>query len=60
MTNQTEIIEYGYGIEAQHITNMQSLVVDNGKVIKLCKGETAWMDAERFASDLFFERQYAR
>lgn len=33
--------------------------ITTGKIVKKFKGETAHMDADRFASDLFFAKKYA-
>lgn len=35
-------------------------VRQNGKHIKTFKGETAWMDAERLATDLALQAKYGR
>lgn len=57
---QTETLTYNYNICVLHDDdNLVSYVVDNGKTVKKFKGESAWMDAERFAEDLEFERMYA-
>lgn len=54
-----ETKNYGHGITT-HISEdgMIATVKMNGKVKKF-RGETAWMDAERYAQDLVFKIIYA-
>lgn len=56
----TEIRDFGLGVSVEHDdANLMSRVLDNGKKVKVYKGETAWMDAERFAYDLVTKRVFA-
>lgn len=56
----TETLRYDFGICVLHDDdNLLSYVVDNGKTVKKFKGESAWMDAERFAEDMENKRMYA-
>ena len=42
-----ERLYYGWGIAVYHLDSFNSVVLDNGNIIKHFKGETAWSDAER-------------
>lgn len=52
-----EIHDWGHGITTE-TTDMSGVVKRNGKVVKRFRGETAWSDAERYASDLMFKEVY--
>jgi hypothetical protein len=51
------IQQFGYGIIVESDA-MNSVVYVDGKAVKKFKGETAWMKAERYASDLMFKAMY--
>jgi hypothetical protein len=54
-----ETKDYGHGITTQITEDgMLAIVWENGKTKKF-RGETAWMDAERYAQDLVFKVIYA-
>ena len=54
-----ETKDYGHGITTQTTGDgMLAIVWNNGKTKKF-RGETAWMDAERYAQDLVFKVIYA-
>jgi hypothetical protein len=54
-----ETQDYGHGITILTTEDgMLAIVSNNGKTKKF-KGETAWMDAERYAMDLKFKVMYA-
>lgn len=56
----TETLQYGWGVSVEHDdANLISRVFDNREKVKAYKGETAWMDAERYAYDLVTSRTYA-
>jgi hypothetical protein len=50
--------DYGHGITVES-DSMSGVVRVNGKVVKKFKGETAWSDAERHATDLVLKAVYA-
>lgn len=54
-----EIVEFGFGIFVEHHDNMNSYVFYGGRQPKHFFGETAWMDAERYAGDKQLEKKYA-
>lgn len=59
-TMNTETLQFGWGVSVEHDdANLISRVFDNGEKVKAYKGETAWMDAERYAYDLVTSRTYA-
>jgi len=49
-----EITECGFGVTVESSAFL-AVVKRHGKLLAKFKGETAWMDAERFASDLTWE-----
>ena len=50
---QPEITEWGFtGNIVTETTSMTGKVMVNGMTVKKFQGETAWMDAERYAYDL--------
>lgn len=51
--------ECEYGEYAVYSEEVAAVVVKGRKVIKKFKGESAWSEAERYASDQFFKEQYA-
>lgn len=53
-----ETLNHGYGITTE-TDSMSGIVKRDGKVVKKFRGETAWMDAERFARDLAVKAMYA-
>lgn len=53
-----EFKDYGHGITVDSDA-MTGVVRVNNKVVKKFKGETAWMDAERYAMDLMLKVVYA-
>lgn len=53
-----EFKDFGHGITVDSDA-MAGVVRVNNKVVKKFKGETAWMDAERYAQDLVFKVIYA-
>jgi len=53
-----EFKDFGHGITVDSDA-MSGIVRVNNKVVKTYKGETAWMDAERYAMDLAFKVIYA-
>ena len=55
----TERVDFGHGIHVIHISNMASTTYCDNELVKSFYGELAWMDAERLANDLMFERMYA-
>lgn len=56
----TETLQFGWGVSVEHDdAKLISRVFDNGKKVKLYTGESAWMDAERFAYDLTVSRTYS-
>ena len=52
----TEHLEYGIAHHSSH-DGMSAHVTVGGRRVKSFKGETAHMDAQRHAFDLFFEKQ---
>ena len=55
----TETVYFGEHIVVKHLDNMNSVLYVDAKRKKRYHGETAWMDAERDASDIEMERMYA-
>ena len=56
----TETLQFGWDICVVHDdANLTSYVIDDGKTVKVFRGETAWSDAERLADDIVTERSYA-
>jgi hypothetical protein len=53
-----ETTDYGHGITVES-DSMSGIVRVNGKIVKKFRGETAWSDAERHATDLMFKVMYA-
>ncbi len=49
--------EYKYDIQVLEKGVFDAKVLKDGKALKSFKGETAHMDAKRFAMDLFFQEQ---
>jgi hypothetical protein len=49
-----EVTECGFGVTVESDSSL-AVVKKDGKLLAKFKGETAWMDAERFASDLTWE-----
>jgi hypothetical protein len=54
-----ETKDYGNGIFLQVNQNGTLAIVWNNSENKKFRGETAWMDAERYANDLVFKVMYA-
>jgi hypothetical protein len=54
-----DVVEFGFGIEVEHLDNMRSIVLDNGEFVKEFRGEFAWSNAERYAYDMTVKLQYA-
>lgn len=53
------ITTYADGSIITETDAVSGVVRVNGKVVKKFKGESAWMDAERYAMDLAFKIIYA-
>jgi hypothetical protein len=56
--DKMEFKDFGHGITVDSDA-MTGVVRVNNKVVKKFKGETAWMDAERYATDLMLKVVYA-
>ena len=52
-----ELTEWGYGITTE-TDSMNGIVKDNGAIVYLAQGESAWSEAERYAYDLVIAKQY--
>lgn len=52
-----EIQDFGYGIVVKSDTLSAVVYVDD-KAVKKFKGESAWANAERFASDIALKKIY--
>jgi hypothetical protein len=53
-----ETIDHGLGVTTD-TDSMHGVVKQDGKIVKKFHGETAWMDAERYARDLATKIRYA-
>jgi hypothetical protein len=49
-----------WGSYTVYSDSMSGRVVHDGKIIKRFKGETAWIDAERYAEDLWVKEKYSK
>lgn len=54
-----ETTTYADGIIVAETDSISGVVKVGGKVVKEFQGETAWMDAERYAMDLALKRVYS-
>ena len=58
MTDNTETVYFHDSVVVKHLDNMNSVLYVDAKRKMRYHGETAWMDAERDASDIAMERMY--
>ena len=61
MMDENLVHDATYGHYAVYAGSMRAIVVDTltGTTVKRYAGETAWMDADRYAGDLDAQEQYA-
>jgi hypothetical protein len=61
MMSENMTLDETYGHYAVYSESLRAVVVDTltGATLKRYKGESAWSDAERYASDLALNEQYA-
>ena len=61
MSATIEITTYEYNIaQSDDLASLTSKVYIDGRVKKTFRGETAWQDAQRYATDLVLEIMYKR